>query len=84
MGNKESDYRTYYRSAYDILNDARWPAVFEATEDDKARYGDDEFGLGCILARNLRFRVPGYSTPCRRRWPTTASRRARSMRPVSP
>ena len=53
IGNKESDYRTYYRSAYDILNDARWPAVFEATEDDKARYGDDEFGLGCILARNL-------------------------------
>ena len=35
------------------MNDPRWPAIFEATEEDKTRYGDDEFGLGCILARNI-------------------------------
>lgn len=53
MGSKASDYREFYRGAYDILNDARWPTIFEATEEDKARYGSDEFGLGCILARNI-------------------------------
>ncbi len=53
MGSKASDYREFYRGAYDILNDARWPTIFEATEEDKTRYGSDEFGLGCILARNI-------------------------------
>ena len=27
--------------------------VFTASDEDKQRYGSDEFGLGCILARNL-------------------------------
>ena len=27
--------------------------IFTASDSDKQRYGDDEFGLGCILARNL-------------------------------
>lgn len=53
MGKKASDYREFYQGAYDILNDERWPSVFVASDDEKARYGDDEFGLGCILARNL-------------------------------
>ena len=53
IGSKASQYRQFYRGAYEILNDPRWPAIFEATEEDKARYGDDEFGLGCILARNI-------------------------------
>ncbi len=53
MGSKAADYREFYRGAYDILNDPRWPTIFQATEEDKTRYGDDEFGLGCILARNI-------------------------------
>jgi len=53
IGTKASDYREFYHGAYDLLNDPRWPAVFTATDEDKGSYGDDEFGLGCILARNL-------------------------------
>ena len=53
LGDKEDDYRAYYQSAYELLTDERWPKLFAASEEDKARYGADEFGLGCILARNL-------------------------------
>lgn len=53
MGSKQSDYETFYESAHRLLSDPRWPAVFQASEEEKARYGTDEFGLGCILARNL-------------------------------
>ena len=53
IGKKASDYREFYRGAYDILGDDRWPKLFNLADNDKERYGDDEFGLGCILARNL-------------------------------
>ena len=53
MGQRAADYQTFYEDAHKLLNDSRWPAVFHATAEDKGRYGDDEFGLGCILARNL-------------------------------
>ena len=53
MGQRAADYQTFYDDAYKLLTDERWPKVFSASADDKQRYGDDEFGLGCILARNL-------------------------------
>jgi len=53
IGEVTSDYRSYYREAYGLLNDQRWAGVFKATEDEKNRYGSDEYGLGLILARNL-------------------------------
>lgn len=53
LGTKGSEYRTFYQEAYGVLTDSRWPRVFEAATEDRERYGDDEFGLGCILARNL-------------------------------
>ena len=53
MGQKAADYQTFYDDAHKLLTDARWPSVFQASTDDRVRYGDDEFGLGCILARNL-------------------------------
>ena len=53
IGQRAADYQTFYDEAYRLLNDERWPAVFKASDEDKQRYGDDEFGLGCILARNL-------------------------------
>ncbi len=53
LGVKASDYKAFYKEAYRILNDPRWAAVFKAAEDERQRYGEDEFGLGCILARNL-------------------------------
>ncbi len=53
LGRRAADYRDYYRSAYSLLTDPRWPQLFRASEADRERYGADEFGLGCILARNL-------------------------------
>ncbi len=53
MGSKVSDYKAFYQDAFRILTDSRWSASFNATEEEKKRYGDDEYGLGCILARNL-------------------------------
>lgn len=53
MGQRAADYQTFYDDAHKLLTDQRWPSVFQASADDRTRYGDDEFGLGCILARNL-------------------------------
>ncbi len=53
MGQRAADYQTFYDDAYKLLQDPRWPKVFTASDTDKQRYGEDEFGLGCILARNL-------------------------------
>jgi hypothetical protein len=53
LGNKETDFKAYYYDAYRILNDPRWSNVFQATDDEKQRYGADEYGLGLILAKNL-------------------------------
>jgi hypothetical protein len=53
LGRRVNDYQVFYEDANRILNDARWPSVFRASESDKERYGSDEFGLGCILARNV-------------------------------
>ncbi len=53
LGTKVSDYKAYYENGYRILNDPRWNKVFKLTEQDKQRYGDDQYGLGLILARNL-------------------------------
>jgi hypothetical protein len=46
-------FRSFQESAYHILGDSRWPRVFQMTAEDKARYGDNEVGLGCLFARNV-------------------------------
>jgi hypothetical protein len=53
LGQRSSDYQTFYDEAHRLLTDERWSRVFRASDEEKQRYGDDEFGLGCILARNL-------------------------------
>ena len=53
MGSTTSEFEAFYNQAQALLSDPRWSAAFQAEEEDKKRYGDDEFGLGCILARNL-------------------------------
>jgi len=53
MGQVTSDYRSYYEEAYGLLNDPRWSNSFKVNDEDKKRYGDDQYGLGLILARNL-------------------------------
>jgi hypothetical protein len=53
LGQRSSDYQTFYDEAHRLLSDERWSRVFRASDEEKQRYGSDEFGLGCILARNL-------------------------------
>jgi hypothetical protein len=53
LGDKANDYRTFYDYAYRILNDPRWPKVFNITEEDKQRYGFGIVGQNFLLARNV-------------------------------
>jgi hypothetical protein len=53
IGEITDSYRDYYKEAFGLLKDERWTAVFAASDADKARYGDDDYGLGLVLARNL-------------------------------
>lgn len=46
-------FRSFQESAYQILGDSRWPGVFGMSDAEKARYGDNQVGLGCLFARNL-------------------------------
>jgi len=48
-----SSFRDFQASAYRILGDARWPKMFRMAKEERERYGDNEVGLGCLLARNL-------------------------------
>jgi len=50
---KMAAFRDFQYSAFRILGDPRWPAAFQMRPEEKARYGDNEVGLGCLLARNL-------------------------------
>ncbi len=53
FGKKATDYRTYYDEAERLEGDPRWQAAFRTDDAEKLRYGDDEFGLGLILAKNV-------------------------------
>ena len=53
LGDKANDYRTFYDYAYRILNDPRWPKVFDISDQDKQRYGTNIVGQNFLLARNV-------------------------------
>lgn len=46
-------FRDFQSSAYQILADERWPQAFAMSKEEQERYGANEVGLGCLLARNL-------------------------------
>jgi hypothetical protein len=46
-------FRSFQEEAYHVLGDSRWPEALAMSDEEKARYGDNEVGLGCLLARNL-------------------------------
>jgi hypothetical protein len=48
-----TSFRDFQQSAYQVLGDARWPQAFQMSKEERERYGDNEVGLGCLLARNL-------------------------------
>jgi Protein of unknown function (DUF1501) len=52
-GPELSAFRSFQEEAYHVLGDPRWPVALELAADDKERYGDNDVGLGCLLARNM-------------------------------
>ncbi len=52
-GRAPDSFRAFQQDAYRILGDNRWPQALTPAAEDKKRYGENEVGLGCLLARNL-------------------------------
>ena len=52
-GRELASFRTFQEDAIRILGDSRWPAALTISDEDKKKYGENEAGLGCLLARNL-------------------------------
>lgn len=48
-----SGFRSFQESAHRILGDSRWPKAFQMSPEERTRYGENQVGLGCLLARNL-------------------------------
>ena len=48
-----SAFRSFQEEAYHVLGDSRWPQALAIADPDKERYGDNDVGRGCLLARNL-------------------------------
>jgi len=46
-------FRSFQEEAYHVLGDSRWPEALTLGDEDKQRYGENDVGLGCLLARNL-------------------------------
>jgi hypothetical protein len=53
LGKQAVDYKTFYADARRIAADPRWSGLFAITQEEKDRYGNDEYGLGLLLARNV-------------------------------
>ena len=52
-GPQMSAFRSFQEEAYHVLGDSRWPKALAMQDSDKKRYGENNVGLGCLLARNL-------------------------------
>jgi hypothetical protein len=63
-------FEDFSETAKRLLSDARWPAAFKVSEDDKKRYGKTSVGLSCILARNVLNQDAGtrYVHICQHGW----------------
>jgi hypothetical protein len=53
LGKSATDYKSFYADARKLQYDPRWHGLFKTSDEEKKRYGEDEFGMGCILARNI-------------------------------
>ncbi len=48
-----SAFRSFQEEAYHVLGDSRWPQALAMSDADSQRYGENDVGRGCLLARNL-------------------------------
>lgn len=46
-------FRDFQSTAFQILGDPRWPKAFQMSKEERERYGENEVGLACLLARNM-------------------------------
>lgn len=53
FGREMDGYESYFDAAHALLTDARWPRVFQVTDEDRQRYGNTSVGLSAMFARNL-------------------------------
>ncbi len=53
MGRDMAGYEDFYETAHLLLSDPRWPEAFKLTPQDKERYGNNQIGISCALARNV-------------------------------
>jgi hypothetical protein len=53
FGRDMSGYEDFYDTAHSLLSDSRWPEAFQISDKDRERYGNNNVGISCILARNV-------------------------------
>lgn len=53
FGRAMQGYGDFYDAAHRLLTDNRWPAAFQVTDTDRARYGNTAVGMSSVLARNV-------------------------------
>lgn len=63
-------YEDFSVTGKKLLTDARWPAAFQLSEEDRTRYGNSAPGISCALARNLLRQDAGtrYIHICQHGW----------------
>lgn len=69
-GSEMKTFENFSETAHRLIGDARWPAAFQVSEADKARYGKTSVGLSCALARNVLMQDAGthYVHICHPGW----------------
>lgn len=70
LGRSISAFEDFSITAKRLLTDARWPAAFQVSDEDRKRYGNTAPGLSCALARNVLKQDAGtrYIHICQHGW----------------
>ncbi len=69
-GSEMKTFENFSETAHRLIGDSRWPAAFQISDEDKARYGKTPVGLSCALTRNVLMQDAGthYVHICHPGW----------------
>jgi hypothetical protein len=69
-GAEMKTFENFSETAHRLIADARWPAAFRVSDEDKKRYGNTSVGISCALARNVLMQDAGthYVHICHPGW----------------
>jgi hypothetical protein len=69
-GRQVEAFEDFSLTAKRLLTDARWPAAFRISEEDRKRYGNTGVGIACALTRNVLAQDAGtrYIHICHHGW----------------